>query len=316
MSSRLRRVVSILVLVLVVLAVVRAAAERFREQEAAFLKECQQQRQQMGLTPEQAKAKYPSPEIGLVAPSCIPAGSTGDVVVNGRFAAGSRFFVEDDAIEVLNGSQTATQYRATLKAPADLGPMRAGIAVISPVSGITSRKYDAISVGGKFEWTLQVSNGWKVTARPQGDSACPGAAAGGDRWQMNFHRAGEGVPFEKPTAQLSFSRGTVPSYGFAISESGTGMEDYQALMLKMSDPKLPDAERQRVMEQLEAMASKMSDPNYMKQMVAQQQQRQQEFGCQNIELRAAGGGTFTGTMRCSEKVGRRLDVKATLTLAK
>lgn len=311
-----RWVVSILVLALLAVAIVRAATQRWQEQEAAFRTEGQQQMRQQGLTPEQAKAKYPTPEIGMVSSGCVVAGATADLVVNGRFVTGSKLFVENDAIEIVKESQTPTQYRATVKAAADAGPIRAGIAVIAPVSGITTRKYDALSVGGRFDWTMQAANGWKVTARPQRESACP-AQPGEDRWQLAFYRAGENTPFEKPTARLSFSRGDVPSYSLSIeADAGAGMEDYQSLMKQMSDPKLSDAERQRVMKQLETMATKMSDPNYMKQMVADQQQRQQAFGCDNIDLRGAGGGAFTGTMRCSEKVGRRIPVKGTLTLAK
>jgi hypothetical protein len=198
MSSPLKRLTSVLVLVLVALALAHAATQKYQERQAAFRKECQQQMQKTGLTRDQAKAKYPTPEIGLVMASSVTAGTTGEIVFNGRFTPGSKVFIENDAFEVLKEDLTPTQYRATVKAAADLGPVRASIAVISPVSGITTRKFDAVSIGGKFEWAIQVANGWKVTVVPVPGSAGPRSE---EQWQLNFYRAGETTPFEKPKAR-------------------------------------------------------------------------------------------------------------------
>ena len=95
---------------------------------------------------------------------------------------------------------------------------------------------------------------------------------------------------------------------------GSGMGDLQALMAKMSDPKLTPAERDRVLAQLQAMQGqmqahmkKMTDPAYLKSL----EEQKQNFGCERIELRMQAGKA-TGEMRCAEKTGTRIALTGSL----
>jgi hypothetical protein len=317
--------VSAAVLILFALALARAATHRYQEREDAFRKECQLQLQKLGLTRGDAKTKYPTPEITMVSSGCVLAGGIVDAVVTGKFSPGSKFFVENDNIEIVKESLAGNQYHATLKAAAGIGPETAAIAVMSPVTGQLVRQDNAVKVGGLHVWTMETANGWKVVARSQQTSPCPARPSSEDPYEISYFRKGETAPFEKLTGTLHFSLWDSRAYTFTMTASSAapaGMESYQALMQKMADPNLTDAQRQQLIQklqeagqQMQAAMAKMGDAAYMKQQAQEQERRQQEFGCDRIEL-AVEGGKVTGEMRCSEKVGRRLGVTGMVALSK
>jgi len=323
MLIRLKSVAAAAVLILFALALARAATHRYQEREDAFRKECQLQMQKLGLTPADAKAKYPTPEIQLASSACVMPGGTGDLVVSGKFSPGSKFFVENDNIDIVKESLAGNQYRATLQAAAGIGPETAAVAVISP-RGQMVRQDRAVKVGGLHEWTLQAANGWKVVARPQRTTPCPPPASADDAnaYEVSFFRSGEAAAFEKLTGTLNFSLWDSQNFRFSLSAPAAamgGMAAYQELMQKMTDPKLTDAQRQDVMKKLEAASQQMQaamNLEAIKQQAAEQQRRQQEFGCDVIALTTGAGGKVTGEMRCAEKVGRRLAVTGTMALMK
>ncbi len=322
MAIRFKRVVAVAVLVLLAIAVARAATRKYLEREDAFRKECEAQRQKLGLSAGDLRAKYPTPEIRLVSAACIAPGATADVVVSGRIATDAKFFVENDSFEVVKESITANQYRATLKAAPVIGPEYADLAMIQPVTGRKAVAVDAVKVGARYEWTMNAANGWKVVARSQAATNPCAADETAIRYDVSFFRAGETTPCEKATARLVFLPVNTRNYRFDLSAApaaSTGpMEAYQAMMQKLTDPKLSATERQQLMAKLQelskemtAMMTKQADPVYAKQQAEAQQRREQEFGCRAIEL-TAESGKLTGEMNCSQKVGRQLAITGTM----
>ena len=316
MVTWLQRLASVAVLVLFIFGLSRAATFRFQQQEDAFRKECQQKLQAAGMTPAAAKAKYPTPEIQLVSSGCVMAGATTDAMVSGKFSPGSRLFLENDNLELVKADLVGGQFRATVKAPAGIGPESAAFTVISPACQSARSQDRAITVGGKYEWTMDAGNGWKVVARPQATTPCPSGSQD-IPYEVSFYRKGETTPFEKLTGKLSFSIYNTRNYAFTISppsNAPAGAVDYQQLMQKFSDPNLTPAQREQLMKQIQqaagqmqAQMQKMADPAYAKQQADLERQRQQEFGCDRIEA-GLQNGAVTGEMRCSEKVGRRIPV--------
>ncbi len=316
MTIPCKRVVSIFVLVLLGLAVGRAATRRYQEREDAFRKECQEARERSGLSADDLQKKYPSPTIRLLSAASVPPGATADVVATGTFAAGARFFVENDSFEVLKEGVTGNQYRATVKAAPGIGPEDASLAVINPVTAQMARIERAVRVAGRFEWTMQASNGWKVVAGPR--TVAPGAAA--NEYDLSFFRPGETAAFRKVQGRLAFLRANQRNFNFDLEDSTpapAGVEAMQALALKMADPKLTPAEQEKLLAQLEkaqqeltAMVTKMTDPAYIKKQEQERERLRQEFGCTSLEI-TAEGGKVSGEMSCAEKVGRRLTLTGT-----
>ena len=205
-------------------------------------------------------------------------------------------------------SLNAGEYRATVKAAPGIGPQTAGVVAITPVTGLSVRHDRAASVGGKYEWTMDAANGWRVVARSTGT----GCAEHGAPHEMQFFRKGEAAPFEKRAATLHHSVYEQENFNFDISRQDAAaqsqMDDMQTLMKKMMDPKLTSAQRDQIMKQVQkaqeqtmAAAQKMADPNYAKQLQAQRDQ----FGCERIFL-AEQGGNLTGRLRCADKVGSQI----------
>ena len=308
------------VLMLLGLALGRAALFRFQEKERAIRAVCQEQLKKLGITREVAKAKYPTPEIKMVSAGCLLPGSTADVVVSGKFVPDTKFVFENDNVEVVKENLTATEYRATLKAAPGIGPQTADLQAISPVTAITTRSDRAATVGGKYEWTLDSGNGWKIVARSPADKACPTKPSAQDTYEMAFYRKGEANPFEKRTATLYFSVHDSTNYHFVISQEDpktkAGMDDFATLMKKMGDPNLTGQQRDQLMKQMEkaqqqmqSEIAKMTDPSYAQKVQAQRQQ----FGCERVEI-AAQAGVFKGQMRCADSVGARIALTGSVKL--
>ncbi len=310
MSSK--RIVFVGVLVLLAFGLSRAAKFRFQDKEAATYRSCQEQLQKLGISRGAAKAKYPTPEIHMVTPACLMPGGTGEVVIKGKFPPETRFVFQNDNIEVVKESVTATEYRATLKAAPGIGPETASVRAITAATCITAQADRAAVVGGKYEWTMDAANGWRVVARSASAKACGGSSSSEDLYEVLFFRKGETAPFEKRGATLHFTLYDSTNYRFNISQQSadvqSAQQDAAEVMQKMRDPNLTPAQRQQLMARIQKMqaemmasAAKMTDPNYIKKM----QEAQQRFGCQDIQLQAQGEA-LKGDMRCADAVGRRI----------
>lgn len=314
MSIAVRRVAYAAVLLLGIAAISRTAQFRFQEKQDAIYKECRDQLQKLGMTKVAAKAKYPTPEIHMVTTGCLLPGSTGDVVVKGKFVPETRFIFASDNLEVVKESMAGGEYRATVKVGADLLPQMVDVIAITPVTGITARSTRGAFIGGRFEWTLQAANGWKIVGRSPSTKNC--GEPGPDTYSVEFFRAGEAASFEKREAKQEYSMYEgLSRFRMAESSPMDGQaSDFQALMTKMTDPKLPSAEREKLMQQLQkaqqemqANMKKLADPAYARSL----EEQKKKFGCESIQVRNESG-KLTGEMRCAPAVGMRIAVTGSL----
>jgi hypothetical protein len=304
-----KRIVFVGVLALLGLGLTRAAKFRFQDKREAVYKACQVQLQKLGIARDAAKAKYPTPEIHMVTPACLMPGGTGEVVIKGKFPPETKFIFENDSIDVVKETLTPTEYRATLKAAPGVGPETASVRAVTAATCITAQADRAAVIGGKYEWTMDAANGWKIVARSMSAKACGGGSSNNDPYELLFFRKGETSPFEKRGGELYFSLYDSTNYRFNISqESGdtrSAQQDAQELMKKLMDPNITPAQREQLMARMQKMQAQMlatmTDPNYIKNLQAAQKQ----FGCEAIQLQAQGD-TLKGELRCAETVGRRV----------
>ena len=303
------------VVLLFALGLCRAARFRFQEKEEAIRKQDREQLAALGIARDAAKVKYPTPEIHMTTNACLLPGESGEVVVKGKFASGTHFIFENDNLEVVKENPAPTEYRATLRAAAGVGPQSAALLVMTPVTGITARRDNVAVVAGRYEWTMNAANGWRVVAlSPPGDSC---AARDGQSYDVQFFRKGENSAFEKRKATLRHSIYEQTGYTFSIDRQASGAFDQEAMLAlskQLMDPKTPPAQRDALMKKLEKMQevmmaemAKMSDPAN----IAKAQQSALEFGCERISVGIQGGG-LSGDMRCAEKVGTRISLTGTL----
>ncbi|MEN6532480.1 MAG: hypothetical protein ABFD89_02385 [Bryobacteraceae bacterium] len=319
-TTHWRRIAGSTVVVLLAFALCRAASFRFTEMEEAYREFTSKELAKLGISRNAAKAKYPTPYITSVSPTCVLPGGTAEVVVKGTFVPGSKFFFENDNLQVVKESLTGGEYRATVKAAPGIGPQTANLVVITPVTAISAQHLDAVNVGGRYEWTMKAANGWKLVARSADSQPCAAPSTEGTKYEILFYRPGESTPFERRDANLVFSMWEQSNYLFTISQDDPAVrgmgQKMSALSEKLSDPNLPDTEREKFTAQLEKLqeqgAAIMSDPAF----IERQQAKQAEFGCESIDLQVpAGGGIFSGQMRCAPDVGLELKLTGSMKAA-
>lgn len=323
MTGKVARKISLAAaLALAVLGVVRASLEKFDQQRQAIYVAAQAEQKRLGITTRAALgSQYPTPEIALAAPgsgsTCAVPGETVQLVIKGKFKPGTKFLLRSDRLEILTENVTPTEYRATVKVPADIGPESADLHAFAPVSAFHSAIDNAVVVTGRYEWHMNVSNGWRIIARLLEDTRCNSGSGGRMKYQLDFFKGAETTPFEKRTATLYFDPYSSENYHFDIDEAdatGGAQAEMEQIARRFQDPKITPAEMEKLNARIEVLQKqmmeqyqKMADPAWQKQ----QEQKKQEFGCEDIYLKLTGL-QFAGTMRCSEKVGTSLKITGTL----
>jgi hypothetical protein len=307
----IKRISLILVFSMMVISLGRAAMFRWQEKERAIRQACQGAQQKAG-------ADCPTPEIHMITSSCIQPGGSGEVVIKGKFPPGTKFVFENDNLEVVSESLMGTVYKATLKAAAGIGPQDASVSAISPCCKSARHEKGAV-VGGKYEWNLQVSNGWRIFAKLLSDNRCGASKGEGQStYELQFYRGNETAPFEKRQGSLFFSQFEKTQYRFSIDQTDSSaknaQEELQAIVKKMMDPSISEDERAKIMKKMETLQQqmvanmqKMTNPAEVQKM----EQKRQEFGCEAMELQVSAA-SVQGSMRCAEKVGRNIPLTGTL----
>jgi hypothetical protein len=300
---------------LIVFGIARAASSHYVERRNAFYQSQEAERKRLGLADwAQVKAKYPTPEITLCRAIHMAPGTTGEVTVRGKFSPGSGFLFENDDVEIVKESATATEYHATVRVPAGIGPTYSPLHVIAAVSGIeASPPCPAVYVGGKYEWDFTAQNGWLIKLSPRGDTFPKNGAEGVAYYTAQFYRANESKPFEVRDFNLGLGGplyGSNYSGGFQQTEGGQGGQGDQAsmeqLMKKAFDPSTSSEEREKLMQKVveaqQAMMSKMSDQKAMMQQQQEQMKKDAEFGCKNMNFNA-NADPVEGQISCGQNVG-------------
>ncbi len=291
-----------------------AAMSRYEERLRAIRTEFEAERKRLGLDVEALKAKYPTPEITLCRRMRAIPGGTAEVVTRGKFAPGTRFLLENDNVEVVQETVTASEYRAKVRVAPNVGPGVASVHAVTPVSpGDT--QCSPLYIGGKYEWDFTADNGWRIKLRMVDERL------GSEETQIprplyraEFYRGDDTSPFETRDMELSLESSLRGSYygGMQEPEADTGgaMAEIEKLTQKMADPNLSDAEQDRLEQRLNDLIEKMSQeqtsPDYGKKMERQQaemERKRQEFGCHSFNFRLKPGGVVEGDLTCGSKVG-------------
>lgn len=300
----------------------KSAALRFHQQRQELLKVAVAEQRRLGLTNRtQLLAKYPTPEITFCKVIDIEPGATAEVVLPGKYVAGSRFLYENDAIEVVKDSVTASEYRATIRAATDATPCLAAVHGFSPVSAAAA-SCDAVRIGGIFEGQFSAANGWAVRLIPQerkkDDNDWP--------YLVEFTKRGESRPFEKfPGVMRMEDSCSTGKYEVelrvkreSVSSPG-GVEEYQRLAQQMQKPGITPQEYEKLLQRMTELATQMQksmeSTNQKVMENAEQANKLEMFGCKKLEF-TVNGGAASGDLNCRDANGSPQPVKITGTLRK
>ena len=307
-------VVTMVVSLVLLWGVVRAATSRYNEQRDAIINQCDAEQDRLGLSEDALRAKYPTPELTFCRFTRVLPGGSAEVVTRGKFQAGTKFLFDNDQIELVKEAlavgtgQKESEYRATIKVAQSAGPDYAGtLSSFQPVRCITTRCL-AVYIGGKYEWEFAANNGWRLKLTTVSEPTTGGEEEMAAVYRSEFYRRGETKPFEVREVRVG---GKPSGYSSTISESGGNIAGIQAEMAKLSqkmaDMNLSERERDQLMKRYEEVNAK-----YMRELEKTQQEleKQQEFGCRSMNFRLTEGGV-EGTIGCGEKVGS-LQLKGTM----
>jgi hypothetical protein len=317
MRQQLSKWCAVVTAAVLVFGIARAANSHYAERRSAFFQAQEAERKRLGLTDwGQVKAKYPTPEITLCHAAHVVPGGSADVSLRGKFVPGSKFLFENDAVEVVKENATTTEYHATVRVPAGVGPSYSPLHVFSAVSGIeASPPCQAVYIGGKYEWDFTAQNGWQIKLRPKGDPF-PKEGSEAALYTAEFYRGNESKPFEVRDLNLGLGG---PLYGSNYSgglqqaegsQAGQGGQpdagNMEQLMKKAFDPNTSPEEREKLMQKVaeaqQAMVSKMSDMKAIQQQQQEQMRSEAEFGCKNMNFNDTVD-SVEGQISCGQKVG-------------
>lgn len=313
-SKLIRNCALVCVIVLLVGGLTRASLRQFEQRRQAIMEASRKEQQRLGLKDRNTLyAKHPTPEIGLVPCLMLAPGGTGELVVKGKFQPGTQFLITSDNIQVVKEATTATEYRATIKAAAGIGPDYAGVEAYTPVSGANARSGNVVFIGGRYEWDLKTSNGWRVKLHNEADTRCgQGNRVSSEMtYVAEFFKGAETTPFVKRPASLYYDQYN-SSYNFSVDDRDEESVNFEAEMktiyTKMADPNISDDERDKLMERMEALSQKMiagaTDMASIQKKAAEQEAKKKEFGCRSISLKIGPDSTVSGDLQCGQNVGR------------
>jgi hypothetical protein len=295
------------VIFLLSLGMVHPQSARINQRVEAINKQCQADRQRLGLDQQKAEAKYPAPKITSCPLLRLAPGSTGEVVVRGTFQAGTTFLFDNDKIEVvketLNPGTPESEYRATVKVAQGVSPGSAQLELFQPITCQSAFCY-AVSITGKFEYSFTGDNGWRVNLKYAGE---PVTHSAGSMYHAEFYRPNETSPFRTRDILLSCQNDKCGG-GFALPADPRQAE-VAKLQAKLTDPKLPMEERMKLTEQfvkLQQEVNKALTANASKSMQDNLKEAN-DFGCANIHFDVKGQ-SLAGGMCCGKNVGHSTGV--------
>jgi len=291
------------VIFLLLLGMTHAQTNRFNERLDTVTKQCQADRQRLGLDLQKAEAKYPAPRITSCSFVRLAPGSTGEVVVRGTFQAGTTFLFDNDKVEVVKEAfkpgTPESEYRATVKVAQGASPGSAQLELFQPIACQSAFCYAVVITGGKYEYSLTGENGWRVTLKYVGE---PETQSPGSIYHAEFYRPNESAPFRTRDVVLAL-RGDKWRGDFTEAADPRQAEA-KKLQAKLADPKLPMEERTKLMQQYLPIQQEM-----MKAVTANASKSLQdnlkeahEFGCASIDFDVKGE-SVAGGMCCGKDAG-------------
>lgn len=302
------------VLFLLLLGIVYAQTNRFNERVNAINKQCQADRQRLGLDQQKAEAKYPTPKITSCSLLRLAPGSTGEVVVRGTFEAGTKFLFSNDKVEVVKETLKAgtpeSEYRATVKVAQGVLPDSAQLELFQPVTCSSAFCY-AVYISGKYEYSFTGDNGWRVILKYAGE---PEGREMGSMYHAEFYRPNESAPVQTSEIVLYCNDIHCHSDISQGAQTNSPQAELTKLMKKLSDPKLSTQEREQLTTRMNEVEKQM-----MQAATAPAKEKKQS-GCTFVKFDVKGN-SLEGVLGCDAGVGRpdplhiygsRVDIKGTV----
>jgi hypothetical protein len=242
---------------------------------------------------------------GAAAPLATP-GSTLDLIIEGKFGAGTHFLFDSDFVEVVKeNSATPNVYQATVRVSPQASP---SVVQVDPYTAVTcrgGRGAVAMVIGGKYAWDLAAADGSRIVMRSTGSGfALNNEGKFEDTYAAEFYRPKEAKPHQVRNILMSvagpgvYSLKTVDQLDFG---TGNLIAVQQRVMQRMADPKTTDEEKERLSKEYEAALEKSVQA--------------QQNAVEQMNTSCDGNLTWNGTAAVANlncQMGTKLQLKGTM----
>ncbi|MBS2022470.1 MAG: hypothetical protein JST92_08675 [Deltaproteobacteria bacterium] len=169
-SSRLQLFTGAGLSLLLAAAAAHALAQTYQQRREAAYAEATAERHKLNLDSDVVKlyATYPTPELQFAGETSrvqLHPGESAQVKLTGKFAAGTKFLLTNDALVLSEEKIGKGEYSAKITAPANALPGNAVIEAMSPVSA-ASMGLEVVQVIGSYALSLKFADGWAVDLKP------------------------------------------------------------------------------------------------------------------------------------------------------
>lgn len=316
MFKKVSIVLFLLTLSFTALAIGIAASSQFQEQENAIRKSCEVSYNGSGPAASSLGSKYFTPEVQLFTPSsgssaagsalsCLKPGSMGEIQLKGKTPEGTKYVIENDDIKITSQSQVAGVTHLGVSVGAGAMPGKYNLTAFAPVT-CSSNTIPAVIIVGHTEWHLVASNGWHIDLANTAGLGCSSEVYNKSRqYKASITRGTEAKPFRELNASYEYSvynkeaHFQISPYSEPVATGASPMTQEQlvAITQKMADPHISQAERQKLIQQIQDYSSSMKK-NY-----ANITEQSKPFSCTDLNLKVMDG-RVTGTMTCNAETGK------------
>jgi hypothetical protein len=196
-----------------------------------------------------------------------------------------------------------TGYRATVRIGTGAGPGTIGVQAFSPVS-CAVQTAPAVYVGGRYEWDLTATNGWRLTLKTL-DAPWSNQTSSGAPHTLEFSRLGEAVPFQVLDARMRVDPdgGYSGDLRFNGGDLGRTGAEIDAMEQQLRDPSFDAQGRAELQRQLAEVRKRLESETAYPTL---------EVACSTLRMRPGPDGRFSADVACDDPAVGTLKASGTI----
>ena len=303
-------------------AALSAQTTKFQAEQHRLHQEADAARKAKGLPLNDALSqKYPAATFQQVKIQKVAPGGSVAIALAGRIPAGVTILSEKDGADLSGATISGTSYSARMTVAANEGPGFVRLWAFTPVSYEIARVAPAF-VDTIYRFELKAPNGLTVRIVPTEKTFTIADNKNASlKYQAEFYRPGETKPFETRVGSMDYRADDDPRTRLDISlhePAASWQKEQGEIGMKLQDPKLTDAQRNALMEQLMRAQQRMVD-DMMKLQTdpASAQKKVDDFGCRLVQVYPSQAGAGKGTILCGKNFqGGTIQTTATMSIVR
>jgi hypothetical protein len=322
-TPRIRGLSPVLLLLLCAASAAPLSAQtttKFQAELRRLNQEAEAVRKAKGLPYDEAlSAKYPAAAFQPVKIQKVAPGGTVAIALAGRIPPGVTILSEKDGAVLSGATISGSSYSARMTVAASEGPGFVRLFAFTPISGERTHVSPAF-VDTLYRFELQGPSGLTVRIVPTEKTFTIADNKNATlKYQADFYRPGESKPFETRVGTMRYNADDDPRARLDIplhEPESSAQKELEEIGTKLQDPKLTDAQRNALMEQMMKAQQRMIEDMMKLQKAdpASMQKKVDDFGCRLVQVYPGQAGAGKATMLCGRNFhGGTIQATATIT---